>query len=582
MQRESIYHSPSHRWSYAYDPGTFHLRLKTKRSDVERVVAIAGDKYDWDHHYQEVEMELIAADGMHDYWEAVIRPEFKRFSYGFRLHSGEETAWLTEDGFSEEQPTPAGGYFEAHYIHPIDLFEAPEWAKEAIFYQIYPERFENGDTTNDPEGTSPWGEQPEGESFFGGDLQGIINRIGHLNELGVNAVYLTPVFRSPSNHKYDTTDYREVDPHFGDKDLLKMLVEVCHKHGIRVVLDAVFNHASEQFPPFQDVLEKGDQSEFKDWFHLNGFPVEVQDGIANYDTFGFYGNMPKLNTANPDVKNYLIETAVNWMKETGIDGWRLDVANEIDHHFWRDFRAAIKDANKEAFIIGEVWSDSLRWLLGDQFDSVMNYPFTELVLSFFADRAIPPARFAEKMNRLLMRYPQQTNETLFNLLSSHDIPRVMTRCGGDTKRLKQAVVYMMTSMGLPCVYYGDEFGMEGGEDPDCRRCMVWNEEDQNRELFDFYKLLISLRKERAALRSGRFRVLLAEEDNGSLIYERLDGKEHFTIWMNRSDEPAELSHPMNEGGWSDALTGERIDNPDGKLVIGLEPNGYRIVWRKIE
>lgn len=582
MQIESIYHSPSHRWAYAYDPETFHLRLRTKRDDVERVVAVAGDKYDWDHHYQEIEMDHIAADGLHDYWEAVIRPEFKRFSYGFRLHSGEETMWLTEDGFSEEQPAPAGGYFEAHYIHAIDLFEAPEWAKEAIFYQILPDRFENGDKSNDPEGTQSWGEKPEGESFFGGDLQGIIDRIGHLNELGVNAVYLTPIFRSPSNHKYDTVDYREVDAQFGDKELLKRLVRVCHDHGIRVVLDAVFNHASEQFPPFQDVLEKGEQSEYKDWFHLNRFPVEVQDGVPNYDTFGFYGNMPKLNTANPDVKKYLIETAVNWMKDTGIDGWRLDVANEVDHHFWRDFRTAVKKVNKEAFIIGEVWSDSLRWLLGDQFDSVMNYPFTELSISFFADRTLSSAQFAEKMNRLLMRYPQQTNETLFNLLSSHDIPRIMTRCEGDTRRLKLAVVYMMTTMGLPCVYYGDEFGLDGGEDPDCRKCMVWNEEDQNRELFDFYKLLISLRKERAALRSGRHRVLLAEEDGGSLVYERLDGKEHFTIWMNRSDEPAKLTHPMIEGGWRDALTGEQLDNPDGQLVIGLEPNGYRIVWRKIE
>ncbi|GLX66317.1 alpha-glycosidase [Paenibacillus glycanilyticus] len=581
MQKESIYHSPSHRWAYAYDTETFHLRLKTKRDDVERVFAIAGDKYDWETYCQEIEMDHIASDSLHDYWEAVIRPEFKRFSYGFRLQSGEETLWLTEDGFSEEQPPPAGGYFEGHYIHAIDLFEAPEWAKEAVFYQILPDRFENGDPASDPEGTLPWGEPPEGDSFFGGDLQGIINRIGHLTELGVNAVYLTPIFRSPSNHKYDTVDYREVDPAFGDKELLTKLVQVCHDNGIRVVLDAVFNHASEQFPPFQDVLEKGEQSEYKDWFHLNGFPVEVRDGVPNYDTFGFYGNMPKLNTANPDVKKYLIDTAVNWMKETGIDGWRLDVANEVDHHFWRDFRIAVKSVNKEAFIVGEVWSDSLRWLLGDQFDSVMNYPFTQLALSFFAERSISSARFAEEINRLLMRYPQQTNETLFNLLSSHDIPRVMTRCGGDTGRLKLAVVYLMTTMGLPCVYYGDEFGLEGGDDPDCRRCMTWNEEDQNWELFDFYKLLIALRKEHAALRSGRYRVLSAGE-GGSLIYERLDGQEHFTVWMNRSDEPAELSHPMIEGGWRDALSGEEIDNPDGKLVIQLEPSGYRIVWRKIE
>ncbi|MEK3884743.1 alpha-glycosidase [Paenibacillus sp. PL2-23] len=582
MLLESIYHSPSRRWSYAYDAETFHLRLKTKRNDVERVVAVAGDKYDWDHHSHEVEMDHIAADGLHDYWEAVIRPEFKRFTYGFRLHSGDETIWLTEDGFSSEQPAPAGGYFEAHYIHEVDLFAPPEWVKEAVFYQILPDRFDNGDTSNDPEGTLPWGEKPEGDSFFGGDIQGMLNRIGHLNELGVNAVYLTPIFRSPSNHKYDTVDYREIDPHFGDKELLKKFVQLCHDNGIRVILDAVFNHASEQFQPFQDVLEKGEESKYKDWFHLKEFPVGVHDGMPNYDTFGFFGHMPKLNTAHPDVKQYLIETSVYWMEETGIDGWRLDVANEVDHQFWREFRQAVKTANPDAFIVGEVWSDSLNWLLGDQFDSVMNYPLTQQSLGFFADRTISPAQFAERVNGLLMRYPQQTNEALFNLLSSHDIPRVLTRCDGDIGRLKQAVVFMMTMMGLPCIYYGDEFGMDGGDDPDCRKCMVWDEESQNKDLFDFYKLLIALRKEHKALRSGRFRILSAEAEGGSLIYERLDGEEHFTVWVNRSDEHAELTHPMVEGGWRDALTDEEIDNHEGRLTIQLEPNGYRIIWRRIQ
>lgn len=582
MQLESIYHSPSHRWAYAYDPETFHLRLRTKRGDVDKVVAVAGDKYDWEHHCQEVEMDKIAADGLLDYWEAVIRPDFKRFSYGFRLHSGDETIWLVEDGFFSEQPAPAGGYFEAHYIHAVDLFDAPEWTKQAVFYQIMPDRFANGDPSNDPEGTLPWGGKPEGESFFGGDLQGILDKLDHLSELGVNAVYLTPIFQSPSNHKYDTVDYRKIDPQLGDKKLLKQLTDECHKRGIRVVLDAVFNHASEDFPPFRDVREKGEQSEFKDWFHLNAFPVEIKDGVPNYDTFGFYGHMPKLNTANPNLKRYLLDTAVTWMKDTGIDGWRLDVANEVDHHFWRDFRTAVKTANPEAFIVGEVWSDSMRWLLGDQFDSVMNYPFTQLALSFFADRAVSPARFAEEMNRLLMRYPQQTNESLFNLLSSHDLPRALTRCGGDTARFKLAVVYMLTTMGVPCIYYGDEIGLEGGDDPDCRKCMVWEKEKQNRELFDFFKLLIALRKERPALRSGRFRMLKASGDDGSLIYERLDGKEHFTIWMNNSDQPLTLSHPMQSGGWRDALSGSAAEVRDGLLEVKLDPSGYRILWRKIE
>lgn len=581
MNIEAIHHSPSHKWAYAYDRDTFHLRLRTKRDDIDEAVAVAGDKYDWEHHVQEVVMEKIAADSLFDYWEAVIRPEYKRFSYGFRLRSGDETLWKIETGFFGDQPSPPGGYYEVPYIHEIDLFDAPEWAKQAVFYQIMPDRFANGDPGNDPEELTPWGEAPDGESHYGGDLQGILDHLDHLSELGVNALYLTPLFTSPSNHKYDTVDYRQIDPSFGDVKLLRKLVQACHDRDIRVVLDAVFNHASEQFPPFQDVLEHGENSKYKDWFHLSGFPVEVKDGRANYDTFGFYGNMPKLNTANPEVKQYLLDIAVYWIEEADIDGWRLDVANEIDHHFWRDFRKTVKRAKRDVFIIGEVWTDALRWLHGDQFDSSMNYPFTNSVLDFFSSEDKPASLFAEEVNKLLIRYPQQTNEALFNLLSSHDIPRAKTRLGGDRLRLKLAVVFMMTSMGVPCIYYGDEIGMDGGDDPDCRKCMEWDEDKQDKELFDFYKLMIALRKEHPALRTGRMRFLFASSDQGQLIYERLDGKQHFTIWINSTGEPATLAHPMQAGGWRDVLSGEEVATDEEQLKIELDPRGYRILMREI-
>lgn len=581
MFKECLHHSSDLKWAYAYDCDTFHLRLRTKRDDVEEAVAVTGDKYDWEKHSIDIQMEKIAADSLYDYWEAVIKPEFRRFSYGFRVSSGDETLWLIENGIFEEQPTPPGGYFEVPFIHAVDLFDAPEWAKSAIFYQIMPDRFANGDTGNDPEGIRPWGETPGGEDHFGGDLQGIIDNLKHLTDLGINAIYMTPLFTAPSNHKYDTIDYKQIDPQFGDAQLLKKLVKACHELGIRVVLDAVFNHTSEQFPPFQDVIQNGENSRYKDWFHLSSFPVEVKDGIPNYATFGFYGNMPKLNTAHPEVKQYLLDIAVYWMKEADIDGWRLDVANEIDHAFWRDFRRAVKTEKPDAFIIGEVWGNSLNWLHGDEFDSAMNYPFTNEVTDFFNSADSAASTFADQISRLLMRYPQQTNEALFNLLSSHDIPRAGTRFGGNKDRLKLAIVFMLTSMGIPCIYYGDEIGIDGGNDPDCRKCMEWDTDKQDRELFDFYQLLISLRKEHAVLRDGRFRFLHADNENGTLLFERLNGKQHFTIWMNNTEDTVTLKHPMNTDDWHDALTNDEVLTVDEQLQIELAPLDFRILYRNI-
>ncbi|WP_424766802.1 alpha-glycosidase [Paenibacillus sp. sgz302251] len=581
MLKESLHHSYDKKWAYASDRDTFCLRLRSKRNDVEEAFAITGDKYDWDNNYRELQMEKIAADQLYDYWEAAIQPEHKRFSYGFRLRSGEETLWLIETGIYGEQPTPPGGYFEVPFIHEIDLFDAPEWARNAVFYQIMPDRFANGDPDNDPEGVQPWGEPPSGDSHFGGDLQGIIDHLDHLSDLGVNAVYLTPIFTAPTNHKYDTVDYKQIDPQFGDTELLKKLVQSCHEREIRVVLDAVFNHTSEQFPPFQDVLEHGENSKYKDWFHLHGFPVEVKDGIPNYAAFGFFGNMPKLNTANPEVKQYLLDIAAYWIKEVDIDGWRLDVANEIDHTFWRDFRRAVKAAKPDTFIIGEVWGNSLHWLHGDQFDSAMNYPVTNQILDFFSSSDRRGSDFAEEINKLLMRYPQQTNEVMFNLLSSHDIPRAATRMGGNKQRLKQSVVFMMTYTGVPCIYYGDEIGLDGDNDPDCRKCMEWHPDMQDRELYDFYKMVIALRKEFGTLQNGRFRFLHADNEIGTIIYERLNGMQHVTVWMNNTEDTVLLKHPMKAGDWRDAMTGEDVPTNEEQLQIELEPLGFRILCRDI-
>lgn len=581
MLLEAIYHVPRDKWAYAYDPFTIHLRVRTKRDDVEKVCALTGDKYDWDRTFFEITMEKAASDHMFDYWECAVLPKYKRLSYSFRFESGDETVYMTDTGLNHEYPYPPGGYFEFPYIHEIDVFKVPDWAKEAVFYQIMPERFANGDPSNDPEDTAPWGYQPTGDNFCGGDLQGVLDHLYYLEDLGINAIYFTPLFTSPSNHKYDIVDYKNVDPHFGDNELLKDVVNACHERGIRVMLDAVFNHCSDQFPPFQDVLKHGEKSRYAEWFHVNDYPCAVKDGIPTYDTFGFCGNMPKFNTANPEVKQYLLEVAEYWIKEIKFDGWRLDVANEIDHHFWRDFRKVVKNANPEAYIVGEVWSDSLTWLMGDEFDSVMNYPFADKVLEFFGG-GVDGMTFANNIGSLLMRYPQQTNEVVFNMLCSHDTPRLLTRVGGDIRRMKLPVVFLFTFMGTPCIFYGDEIGLEGDGDPDCRKCMEWDPDKQVTELLDFYKLMIGLRRKHEALRDGTFRFLKAEQNNPCIIYERYDDQVHFIIWMNNTDQPQTLSHPIVATDWHDALSMEPVAPEDGMMNISLDPYGYRILCRSLK
>src|SRR5699024_5658775 len=204
---------------------------------------------------------------------------------------------------------------------------------------------------------------------------GIIKHLDYLVDLGINGIYFTPIFKAHSNHKYDTIDYMEIDPQFGDKSTFKELVKACHEKGIRIMLDAVFNHSGYYFSQFQDVLEKGENSKYKNWFHIKDFPIQT-DPVPNFDSFAFTSHMPKLNTEHPDVKQYLLDVATYWIKEFDIDGWRLDVANEVDHQFWREFRTAVKSVKQDVYILGEIWHDSMPWLQGDQFDAVMNYPFT--------------------------------------------------------------------------------------------------------------------------------------------------------------------------------------------------------------
>lgn len=577
MLLEAVYHRPRLNWSYAYNESTIHLRLRTKKGDLTEVFAFAGDKYAWDTTKELIPMTLFTSDAMFDYWECATVPIYRRLKYGFLLKKDNEEIWMTENEFQTTRPDTPIKLFEYPFLNPANVFTPPAWVKDAIFYQIFPERFANGDPSLNPKDVQPWGEAPTPTNFFGGDLQGVIDNLDYLNELGINAIYFTPIFTATTNHKYDTEDYLNVDPHFGDVDTLKRLVSACHERGIRVLLDAVFNHAGGTFAPFLDLKEKGEASAYKDWFHIREFPLQTVNGIPNYDAFAFEAHMPKLNTEHPEVKQYLLKVAEFWIKEVGIDGWRLDVANEVDHEFWRDFRRVVKRANPEAYILGEIWHESGPWLEGDQFDAVMNYPFTDAVIDFFVHGTLDAEGFANSIGRQLSRYPLQASEVAFNLLDSHDTARLLTIANGNKNKLKLSAIFQFTFMGTPCIYYGDEIGMDGEGDPGCRKCMEWNPEKQDRELFDFYRQLINIRKDHPALRTGSFTFLEANQQGTKLAYERRLGLETIVVLINSEETAQTFRIGVDEKIWQDLTTGDTVRTERGKLNVRMPAYGYTIL-----
>ncbi|GAQ16189.1 neopullulanase [Oceanobacillus picturae] len=582
MIKEAIYHRPKNNFAYAYDADTLHIVLQTKKGDMQDVQLIYGDPYDWKDEKWQTETDSMTCSGstdLYDYWFIAVKPTFRRMRYGFYCSDGKEECYVAEDGIFSTLPTEISHFFCFPYLNKADVFQAPNWVKDTVWYQIFPERFANGDASINPEGALPWGsEDPTPSNYFGGDFQGVINNLDYLEKLGINGIYFTPIFKAYSNHKYDTIDYMEIDPQFGDKETFRTLIKECHKRGIRVMLDAVFNHSGYYFPPFQDVLENQENSQYKEWFHLWDYPV-VTDPAPNYDTFAFVSSMPKLNTENKEVRDYLLEVARYWVEEFDIDGWRLDVANEVDHAFWRDFRRVVKEVKPEAYILGEIWHDSMPWLQGDQFDAVMNYPFTNGAITFFAEDDMQPTAFSHAINRVMHMYPQNVNEAAFNLLDSHDTPRILTLAKESAARVKLLYLFQLTFTGTPCIYYGDEIGMSGGQDPGCRACMEWDSSRQDQDLFQFVQGLIALRKQNALFgNKATFRFLHADDEKNVLVYEKRLGNQQLVVMLNNSESLSHVSKTIfgRELNNEISLPTQKIEHQDSASEFEVPPLGWRI------
>jgi glycosidase len=483
--------------------------------ETEKSGGLSGSPWEWRHERAGLERQYQSAARI--VWRARLKmPRRRRMKYGFVLETSEGMFYFSE----KEGIAPCAGnsiksnlnndgfnFFFFPFIHEVDAPSVPEWVSGTIWYQIFPERFCNGDPSISPEETAGWNtDRPGNRSFFGGDLAGIRQKLGHLKELGVNGIYLTPVFSAPSNHKYDTADYFTVDRNFGTKDDLGALVAEAHRAGIRVMLDAVFNHIGASHPFWQDVLKNQEKSEYRDYFHIHSFPVrEKYDNRfdINYDTFAFVAAMPKWNTENPRARRYLIDAAVYWIKECDIDAWRLDVSDEVSLDFWREFSCGVRAAKADCYILGEMWHDASNWLNPGYFNAAMNYPLGFAVSDFFLKKAAGgkagALAFTGRLTAALSRYSDLHTRAAFNLLDSHDTPRALTAAKGDKLALRNAFIMLFLLPGSPCIFYGTEIGMEGENDTDSRRPMIWDEKRQDRELLAFFRNLIAFRKSRIAI-----------------------------------------------------------------------------------
>ena len=429
----------------------------------------------------------------------------------------------------------------------------PDWVQDAIFYQIFPDRFANGDPSLDPPNVHAWGTPPTIWHFQGGDLRGIMQRFDYLLDLGINALYLNPIFQSPSNHRYHTTDYYQIDPRLGTLADFRALLELAHRNGMRVILDGVFNHCGRGFFAFNDILENQEHSPYLSWFHVKNFPVDAYSWGDARDYLGWWGmkGLPKFNTSTPAVRRYLLDVARYWI-EQGADGWRLDVPNEIDDDsFWAEFRQVVKGVNPEAYILGEIWTSDARWVGEGHFDGLMHYPVRDALLRLLFAGTLDIPHFAEKVESQLTFYPRENVYTMYVPLGSHDTERLLTKVEGDVNKARLAFLFQFGYPGAPAIYYGDEIGLTGGKDPECRGAFPWNESHWNKDLREWVKALIALRKRHVALRRGGFERLCMDVEDGCYSFARTHPEGSVAVLLNASPDERPYCIAAQPVGWQD-------------------------------
>jgi len=548
------------------------------------------------------------------WWETKVVITMKHFNYRFFIHSINGSWWFSGAGIQQHTPLD-----HTDFKLLVD-FNAPCWIRDSVFYQIFPDRFADGDKKsnvksdeylcyNQPVISRPWGElpRPHGETggveFFGGDLVGVYKNLDYLTELGINAIYLNPIFTAPSNHKYDTADFLNIDPHFGGNSALVKLRQELNKKEMRLMLDIVLNHCGATHPWFIDA-QTNPNSETAEFFTFYSRP-------NNYASWLGISSLPKLNYRSEKLRNrmYAAQDSIlrHWLRPPfSIDGWRIDVANmlarqgeaQLGHKIGRGIRRAVKAEFPEAYLLGEHFHDGTAHLQGEELDASMNYrgftfPLLNWLAGFDIDKAfvkdldtsqtLPTEAFAKQLQNFLATIPWQIATQQFNQLGSHDTPRILTLVGEDVEKAKLAATLLLTYPGIPCVYYGDEIGLAGKADPDNRRCMVWNKKKWNQKLYQHYHSLIRLRRSSTALCWGGFQIIYAA--NQTFAFLRESEQERIIVVVKRGkdklkDLPVRHAAIADGTAWEELISRQERNVHHGQLSLGKHSAVAMQIWRE--
>ena len=571
MEYSAIFHDMDKRFCYAIDKDLFVIRVQVKKDDMKEVILHYEDKYipiERKDTRMTLPMKKVATSQFHDYYEAQLQMHLicLRYFFEFTDMQGEKVYYGNYE-FDKECITNRDRMFDCpQNLREEEMFEVPQWAANKVVYQIFPSRF----ATTQPVDKELWYKAPiTPMDDLHGNLRGIIEHLDYIKDLGIDVVYLTPIFKSNSCHKYDTIDYYQVDPSFGTTEDLKELVQKSHERGMKVVLDAVYNHTGREFFAFQDILEKGEKSKYLDWYFIDELPPRGEWGeIPNFKCFGYYGGMPKLNLKNPEVEKYITDVACYWIKECDIDGWRLDVGDEISHFFWKNFRKAIKAVKKDMLIIGEIWHYAGDFLEGDEWDTVMNYPFYLNLIDLLADEKINVSQFVQNLGYLKGRLNKKCYPLMWNLIDSHDTARFLHLCHDNKKKQHLAAAFQLLLPGMPMVYYGDEYAMPGANDPDCRRGMYWDEEYQDKEMYNWYKKLMQVRKTHACIVEGEMIETIANDDEDTIVMIRKNGEETIAMLFNCGNSAKEFNEYAEKHNLlTDSAFDGKVDGLDAAIIV---------------
>lgn len=541
--RQAVTHIPLSQYAFTSSETKLTIRIRTARDDLVRCVLYYGDRVCPQDPvvFTPLEMEKVASDLMFDIYEVSFESPYTRACYYFELADADESLFLYADIFSTRLPDERSEFYQYPFMRREEISAVPEWLEHAVVYNIFPDSFATGrHSISGAAGEIEWGNGLRLKSRLGGTIRGITENLDYISELGFNCLYLNPVFVAGEYHKYDILDYHHISPNLGTDEDFAELVAQAHARGMRVIIDGVFNHCSWYFFAFDDVVRNGEASGYKNWFYDLKFPVvrpENEHEPPTYSCFAYERKMPKLNSSDPEVLNYFVGVGTYWIEKFHVDGWRLDVANEVSRDFWRAFKRATRACDGESVMIGEIWESAESWLQGDMFDSTMNYDFRKNCRDFFGTELINAAEFDARVNQMNYRYPSGILRGQLNLLDSHDVNRFLSYCRGDVRRLRLAEVFLFTAPGVPCVFYGDELGMDGNSEYALRGPMPWgNAAHDERE---FFKKLTALRRGSETLIYGGYRKLYAD-DKGLYIFARSLDKATVTVAINARGASAAL------------------------------------------